>query len=113
MSLAPPRSNTFPARRPPPPHPSRSRSPPKPESPSADLVPQRSSTPPHPNSLLHPHYLPHLLLSRSHRGPIATSRTTLPSRPRTTIASNNPPNSLTKLPPRRVSTWPFTLRTLR
>jgi len=113
MSLIPPRSHTSPARRPPTPHPFRSQSPPRPGSPSADLVPRRSFTPPRPNSLLHPHYLPHLLLSRSRRGPTATTRTTLPPHPRTTTALYNPPSSPPKSPPKHVSTWPFMLRTLR
>src|SRR5712671_7832429 len=104
MSLAPPRSNTFPARRPPTPHPFRSQSLPKPESPSADSVPQKSSTPPRPNSLLHPHYLPHLLLSWSRRGPIAMTRTTPPPRPRTTTMLYNPPSLPLRSPPKRVST---------
>src|SRR5712671_748698 len=112
MSLAPLRPNTSPARRPPMPHPSQSRSQPTPASPSADLALRTSSMPPHPSSLLHPHYLPHLLLSRSHRGPPATTRTVTPSPLRITSELSRPLSSPPQSPLRRVSTRPFTLRTL-
>src|SRR5712675_3436564 len=110
---APPRSNMPLARRPPTPRPSQSRSQPRPASPSADLALRTSSMPPHPNSLLHPHYLPRLLLSRSHRGPPAMTRTVTPSPLRTTSESSRLLSSPPQSPPRRVSTRPFTLRTLR
>src|SRR5882672_10838174 len=91
----PPRSNTPLARRPPMPHPSLSRSQPRPASPSADSPLWKSSTPPHPSLLLHPHYLPHLLLSRSRCGPLATTRIASPSPLHITSESSRPPS----LPP--------------
>src|SRR5712675_3756237 len=110
---APPRLNTLPARHPLTPHPSQSRSLLRLASLSVDLVPHKSSMPLHPNSLLHPYYLSHLLLSRSHHRPPATTRTTFPLPPHITSESSRPLSLLLKSPPRHISTQLFTLRTLR
>src|SRR5712672_693629 len=110
---APPRLNMIPAHHPLTPHPSQSRSLLRLASLSVDLVPHKLSMPLHPNSLLHPHYLPHLLLSRSHHGLPATTRTTFPSPPHITSESSRPLSLLLKSPPRYISTQLFTLHTLR